>query len=81
MANKRRAPPDSAGADAYGDGWIEEGLAVKRQRDSQKDAGNAASAAKRQRFIECPECGRVVDMEDVADILAHIGRHEAPTRH
>jgi hypothetical protein len=55
--------------------------AERARRDERKEAVKAAFAMKRRRFIRCPSCGHMVDMHDVADILGHIGQHEAPIRH
>lgn len=31
-------------------------------------------------FLECPTCGHMIDMRDLAEVLEHAGPHQAPTR-
>lgn len=35
---------------------------------------------EREHFIECPTCGHMIDMRDLAEVLEHEGPHEAPSK-
>jgi hypothetical protein len=34
----------------------------------------------RDHFLECPTCGHMIDMRDLAEVLEHAGPHEAPSK-
>jgi hypothetical protein len=33
-----------------------------------------------EHFLECPTCGHMIDVRDLAEVLEHAGPHEAPAK-